>query len=29
MLNQNLTETEIRAVMGGNMLRFLRAQLPE
>ena len=29
MLNQNFTETEIRAVMGGNMLRFLRAQLPE
>ncbi len=29
MLDQNFTETEIRAVMGGNMLRFLRAQLPE
>lgn len=29
MLDQNFTETEIRAVMGGNMLHFLRAQLPE
>tara|TARA_R110002049_G_scaffold43163_6_gene127727 strand:- start:603 stop:1772 length:1170 start_codon:yes stop_codon:yes gene_type:complete len=29
MLDQNFTETEIRAVMGGNMLRFLREQLPE
>lgn len=29
MLDQNFTEAEIRAVMGGNMLRFLREQLPE
>ena len=29
MLDQNFTEAEIRAVMGGNVLRFLREQLPE
>jgi microsomal dipeptidase-like Zn-dependent dipeptidase len=29
MLDQNFTETEIRAVMGGNMLRFLRETLPD
>jgi microsomal dipeptidase-like Zn-dependent dipeptidase len=29
MLDQDFTETEIRAVMGGNMLRFLREQLPD
>ncbi len=29
MLDQNFTEAEIRAVMGGNMLRFLREQLPD
>ncbi|MCB1703693.1 MAG: dipeptidase [Halioglobus sp.] len=29
MLDQGFTEAEIRAVMGGNMLRFLRRQLPE
>jgi membrane dipeptidase len=29
MLDQNFTETEIRAVMGGNMLRFLQEQLPD
>ena len=28
MLDQDFSETEIRAVMGGNMLRFLREQLP-
>lgn len=28
MLDQDFTETEIRAVMGGNALRFLREQLP-
>lgn len=29
MLDQNFTEAQIRAVMGGNVLRFLREQLPE
>jgi microsomal dipeptidase-like Zn-dependent dipeptidase len=29
MLDQNFTEDEIRAVMGGNVLRFLREQLPQ
>ena len=29
MLDQNFTEAEIHAVMGGNVLRFLREQLPE
>ena len=29
MLDQDFTEAEIRAVMGGNMLRFLQGQLPE
>lgn len=29
MLDQNFTETEIRAVMGENMLRFLREQLSD
>jgi len=29
MLKANFTETEIRKVMGGNMVRFLRANLPE
>jgi len=29
MLDQNFTETEIRAVMGGNVRDFLMAQLPE
>ena len=29
MLDQDFTEEEIRAVMGGNMLRFLREQLPD
>lgn len=29
MLDQDFTETEIRAVMGGNALRFLREQLPD
>ena len=29
MLDQDFTEAEIRAVMGGNMLRFLREQLPD
>lgn len=28
MLDANFSETEIRAVMGGNVLRFLREQLP-
>jgi len=28
MLEANFSETEIRAVMGGNVLRFLREQLP-
>lgn len=29
MLDQDFTEDEIRAVMGGNVLRFLREQLPD
>ncbi len=29
MLNQGFTETEIRAVMGENVKRFLMEQLPE
>jgi microsomal dipeptidase-like Zn-dependent dipeptidase len=29
MLDQGFSEKEIRAVMGGNMLRFLRQQLPD
>jgi microsomal dipeptidase-like Zn-dependent dipeptidase len=29
MLDQDFTEAEIRAVMGGNVLRFLREQLPD
>lgn len=29
LLDQNFTEAEIRAVMGGNVLRFLREQLPD
>ncbi len=29
MLDEDFTEAEIRAVMGGNMLRFLREQLPD
>lgn len=29
MLDQDFTEDEIRAVMGGNALRFLREQLPD